>query len=96
MKLFDLFKKPEINQTDETRRQNLLRHGRITEGTIIETEINEDGAEIAHYYYQIQGVDFESADILTDEQLKTPLKFAPGAKVSVKFNPQNHGNSILV
>ena len=55
-----------------------------------------DGSEIAYYYYTVHGVDFESSELLTDEQRLKPLSYAPGAKVGVKYDPKNHGNSILV
>ena len=74
----------------------LLAHGRITEGRIIDSETSDGGAEIVFYLYNIQGVDFESSEILTDEKLQDPLKYAPGAKVGVRYDPKNHGNSMLV
>lgn len=69
--------------------------GRITDGTIIDGETSEAGEEIVYYFYSIQGVDFESSEILTEEQRENPLKYAPGAKVGVRFDPKNHGNSML-
>lgn len=77
------------------RREFLLAHGRITEGTIVDSETSDAGAEIAFYIYNVQGVDFESSEILTAEQSENLLKYAPGAKVSVRFDPKNHGNCML-
>ncbi len=96
MGLFDIFKpKKKINL--ETKRQEfLLAHGRITDAVIIDTETSEKGDEIVFYIYSIQGVDFESSEILTEDKLEHPLKYAPGAKVGVRFDPKNHGNSMLV
>ncbi|MEO6589865.1 MAG: hypothetical protein ABIP06_11225 [Pyrinomonadaceae bacterium] len=73
----------------------ILTKGRITEGTIIDYEISEAGEEIVFYVYNIQGVDFESSDILTEKQLETHVKYAPGAKVSIRYDPKNHGNCVL-
>ncbi|MCY7348298.1 MAG: hypothetical protein LH614_19055 [Pyrinomonadaceae bacterium] len=73
----------------------MLAKGRITDGTIIDVETSEAGEEIAFYHYNIQGVDFESSEILTEKQRENPLKYAAGAKVGVRFDPKNHGNSIL-
>lgn len=78
------------------RREFLLVHGRITDGAITDSETNEAGEEIVFYIYNIQGVDFESSELLTAEQLENPLQYAPGAKVGVRFDPKNHGNSMLV
>jgi hypothetical protein len=95
MGLFDIFKrKPEID-LEAQRREFLQTKGRICDGTILDSETNEAGDEIVIYYYEIQGVDFESSEILTEKQKEDPLKYAPGAKVGIRFDPKNHGNSIL-
>lgn len=80
----------------DERRQFLLKHGRITDGTIIDTETGAAGEEIAIYFYSVHGVDFESSELLTAEQMREPVKYAPGASVGVCYDPQNHGNSILI
>lgn len=95
MGLFDIFRRKKADNSDAARREFLQKKGRIADGTIIDTEISDAGEEIAYYFYNIQGVDFESSEILTDEQRQNPLKYAPGAKVGIRFDPKNHGNSIL-
>lgn len=77
------------------RRRNLLANGRITDGVIIDTETNGEGEEIAFYSYTLNGVDFESSDILTIEQINDPIKYAPGAKVGIRYDQRNQGNSIV-
>ena len=74
----------------------MLEKGRICDGTIIDSETSATGEEIVFYVYSIHGVDFESSELLTEEQSADPLKYAPGAKVGVRFDPKNHGNSMLV
>lgn len=96
MGFFDIFRpKKEINSEAE-RRAFLQSKGRITDGTIIDSETTEAGEEIVHYFYTVHGVDFESSELLTEEQLGNALQYAPGAKVGVRFDPKNHGNSMLV
>lgn len=95
MGLFDIFKSKKEVDLEAQRREFLLAKGRICDGTIVDSETNEKGEEIVVYFYTIQGVDFESSEILTDEQKQNPLKYAPGAKIGVRFDPRNHGNSIL-
>lgn len=95
MKLFDLFKSKKKPGSETERREFLKSKGRITDGTIIESELSETGEEIVYYYYNIHGVDFESSEILTAAQRENPLKYAPGAKIGVRFDPKNHGNSTL-
>lgn len=96
MSIFDFFKQKKPKIVSEIERQDFLRrNGRICEGMIVDSETAENGDEIVHYFYCIQGVDFQSAEILTEEQRRNPLKYAPGAKVGVRFDPKNHGNSML-
>jgi len=94
MGLFDIFKSKKVS-TEAERREFLKTKGRITDGTIVESETNENGEELVFYYYSVQGTDFESSEILSEEQRENPLKYAAGAKVGVRFDPKNHGNSIL-
>ena len=62
---------------------------------ILDHIIAPDGGEIAYYLYTLNGVDFESSELLTAEQLKNPIKYAPGAKVGIRYDPRNQGNSVL-
>ena len=96
MGLLNIFKPKKPVDTEAMRREFLLVHGRITEGTIVDSETNESGEEIVFYIYNVQGVDFESSEMLTVEQRENPLEYAPGAKVGVRFDPKNHGNCMLV
>lgn len=77
------------------RRRFLLASGRITDGVILDSEVNSNGEEIVFYTYTLNGVDFESSDVLTAEQRSAPVKYAPGAKVGVRYDPRNQGNSIV-
>jgi hypothetical protein len=77
------------------RRRFLLANGRITDGIILDCEIDGSGEEIVYYLYTLNGVDFESSDILTREQRMDRVKYAPGAKVGIRYDPRNQGNSIV-
>ena len=76
------------------RRRFLLANGRITEGVILDSEI-KGAEEIVYYTYTLNGVDFESSEMLTVEQRGKPAKYAPGAKVGIRYDPRNQGNSIV-
>ncbi|MCA1590537.1 MAG: selenium-binding family protein [Acidobacteria bacterium] len=78
------------------RRRLLVRTGRITDGRIIDTETDREGGEIVFYVYTLNGVDFESSELLSEEQRRDPLRYAPGAKVGIRYDPKNQGNSMLV
>lgn len=77
------------------RREHLLENGRITDGMIIDTETTPTGDEIVYYTYSLNGVEFESSELLNEEQRCDPLKYAPGAKVGIRYDPKNQGNSTL-
>ncbi|HQX56802.1 MAG TPA: hypothetical protein PLP07_12810 [Pyrinomonadaceae bacterium] len=79
---------------DEWRRE-LLAYGRITDGVIIDTFVDSNGFEVALYSYTLNGVDFESSDNLTEDQQKERIKYAPGAKVGIRYDPKNQGNSVI-
>jgi len=79
----------------DARRRFLLTQGRITDGVILDSEINNTGDEIVFYLYTLNGVDFESSDLLTAEQRLERAKYAPGAKIGIRYDPKNQGNSIV-
>ena len=96
MGLFSRFKRKSYSDADEERKRILRQHGRITDGRIVDTYYGPKGEEIAVYVYTLNGVDFESSELLNEEQLRQPLKYAPGAKVAIRYDPKRHGNSLLV
>jgi hypothetical protein len=95
MGFWDKIKRRKKTADPNARRRELLSNGRITDGLIIDTDTTADGGEIAYYVYTLNGVDFESSDLLTPEQMRHPIKYAPGAKVGIRYDPKNQGNSIL-
>jgi hypothetical protein len=96
MGIFDVFRKKKEIDLDKQRREALLLNGRITDGRIIDSETTETGEEIVYYFYSVHGTDYESSQILSEEQMREPLKYAPGAKVGIRFDQKQHGNSMLV
>lgn len=96
MGILRLFKRKRVRDVFAERRAHLSAHGRICDGRIIDTETNGRGDEIVFYLYTLNGVDFESSEILDEEQKRDPLRYAPGAKVGVRYDPKNQGNSMLV
>ena len=84
-------KRPE----PDARRRLLLTTGRITDGVILDSQIGPSGDEVVVFLYTLNGVDFESSDLLTDEQRLDPIKYPPGAKVGIRYDPRNQGNSVI-
>ncbi len=95
MGFFEFLKQKKKVPNEEERLEALLDHGRITDGTIIDTETTPSGDEIVFYVYTLNGVDFESSELLNAEQREDPLKYAAGAKVGIRYDPKNQGNSTL-
>lgn len=95
MGIFDIFRKKETVDFEKKRREYLGRFGRITDGTIIDSETADNG-EIIYYSYSVHGADYESSEIILFEQITDSIKYAPGAKIGVRYDPKQHANSILV
>jgi len=93
--MFGFLRRKKKEDPELARRRHLMEHGRITDGRIIDSETGPRGEEIVFYLYTLNGVDFESSEMLTEEQQRDPLKYAPGSKVGVRFDPRNQGNSML-
>lgn len=95
MSILNIFRKKKIVDLEQQRREYLNRFGRITDGSIIDTEVSETG-EIVFYSYSVHGADYESSEIIPFELLSNSIKYAPGAKIGVRYDPKQHANSILV
>lgn len=72
-----------------------MQNGRITDGVILDCYTDETGNEVVFYTYTLNGVDFESSEILTPEQRLDPIRYAPGAKVGIRYDQRNQGNSVV-
>lgn len=96
MGILDIFRRRKADDEAE-RRTTLLRAGRITEGSIFDVITDEAGA-ITHvfYNYEINGVEYESSQLLDAGQRLRPGDYFPGARVTVRFNPRQPGNSVVV
>ncbi len=85
-------------QRERERQRRLARIGRIVEGTVVEViEPAEAAGERRSsrwvvYRYSIAGVTYEAAQEVADPAL--PL--LSGQTASVRYDPANPGNSILI
>ena len=70
----------------------LISHGRIAEGRILDL-VQTDGTVIIYYRYRISNVNYETSQNLTAEQAARGHLYAPGASVSVRFDPRRPGIS---
>lgn len=96
MGFLNFFRSKDKSDPDAERRAFLIGSGRITDGVVTDSETRPDGSEVVFYVYTLNGVDFESSELLSHAQQMEPLKYAPGAKIGVRYDPKNQGNSMLV
>jgi len=96
MGILNIFRRRKTDD-EAGRRTTLLRAGRITEGSIFDVITDEAGA-ITHvfYNYEINGVEYESSQLLDTEQRTRSADYFPGARITVRFNPHQPGNSVVV
>ncbi|MGH9539458.1 MAG: DUF3592 domain-containing protein [Terriglobales bacterium] len=99
---FLLRRKPKTaDDLERERREWLDRVGRITDGTVIDvqemTTADNRPATLLIYQYDVAGVSYEaSQDVTYLRQLINLHSCRLGLPTSVRFDPQNPGNSIVV
>lgn len=97
-----LRRKPKgFDEIEKERREWLDRIGRITDGTVIDVqEVQLDGrkpATMLIFQYDVAGVSYEaSQDVTYLRQLINLHSCRLGLPTSVRYDPQNPGNSIVV
>jgi hypothetical protein len=92
-------KTPE--QIEQERRQRLCETGRITVGTVIdvsEMEAGKDGElQLLIYRYDVSGVSYEASQDVTHLRHLVDLHTCRiGLPASIRYDPGNPGNSIVV
>ena len=96
MPLSNLFRRKKSDPEAE-RRARLLRGGRITEGVVFDVGSDDTGAiRQIYFHYEVSGVEYESSQLLDAGQRQRPGDYFPGARVTVRFNPRQPGNSVVV
>jgi hypothetical protein len=99
---FLLRKKPKSpDDLERERREWLDRIGRITDGTVIDVQempgTTDRPATFLIYHYDVAGVSYEaSQDVTYLRQLINLHSCRLGLPTSVRFDPQNPGNSIVL
>ena len=97
MGLRGIFKRRRTDD-EAARRQTLLRAGRIAEGSVFDIITDERTGAITQifYNYEFNGVEYESSQLLDAGQRQRSADYFPGARVTVRFNPRQPGNSVVV
>ena len=96
MGIFNIFRRKKRDD-EAARRAELLRTGRITDGSIFDIITDQTGAITQIFYsYTINSVEYEASQALDAEQLRRQADYFPGAHVTIRYNPRQPGNSVVV
>ncbi len=92
-------KTPE--QREAERRLRIAQNGRITDGTVIDvSELDRNGSgslQLLIYQYDVAGVSYEASQDITHLRPFVDIHTCRiGVPASIKYDPQNPGNSIVV
>jgi len=90
-------KTPE--QLERERRMRLSTHGRIIDGTVIDAQemASEDGNAVQLLIYDVSGVSYEASQDITHLRQFVDIHTCQiGLPSSVKYDPQNPGDSIVI
>jgi hypothetical protein len=105
-----LGRSPSPDEVERQRRAYLNQIGRIVEGQITDfVEVSGDGERASHgkqadgrrklvcYSYSISGVSYETAQDITSLEGRAGLeRIIAGLPASIKYDPSNPSNSILI
>ncbi len=83
---------------DAGRVARLQRTGRIAEGTVFDISDDDapDAAAQIFYTYTIGSMDYESSQLLSEEQRQQKSNYKPGTRITVRYDPRQPGNSVVV
>ncbi|MBV9608080.1 MAG: hypothetical protein JO187_00860 [Acidobacteria bacterium] len=91
-------KTPE--QRERERRERINTYGRITDGNVLDVQepgANDGQMQLIIYQYDVAGVTYEaSQDITTLRQYIDLHSCRLGLPASIKYDPHNPGDSIVV
>jgi hypothetical protein len=92
-------KTPE--QLEHERRTRISESGRITDGAVIDVnqiQLNGEGeTQLLIYKYDVAGVSYEASQDITHLRHLVDLHSCRlGLQASIKYDPENPGNSIVV
>ncbi|WP_263417195.1 hypothetical protein [Terriglobus albidus] len=90
-----LRRKPSPEELERRRRQLLAESGRLIDGTIVEATGPEEIPDVLVYKYELAGVEYEAAQDVTPLRDRI-AKVRWDLPVSIKYDPRNPGNSIVL
>ena len=95
MSFLDRFRRK--TEDESSRIARVSKTGRITDGQIIDAVSDGDGKIVqVTYTYLLAGVQYESSQALSDAQQQRHTDYAPGKQITVRYDPRQPANSIVV
>jgi hypothetical protein len=95
MSFLDRFRRK--TEDESSRIARLAKTGRLTDGQIIDAVSDRD-CKFVHvtYTYLLAGVQYESSQALSEQQQARATDYAPGKQITVRYDPRQPANSIVV
>ena len=95
MSILDRFRRK--TEDESSRIARLSKTGRVTDGHIIDAVSDTDGKIVqVTYSYLLAGVQYESSQALSEQQQQRDRDYAPGKQITVRYDPRQPANSIVV
>ncbi len=95
MGFLDRFRRKKDDESSRISR--LLLTGRIVEGRVIDVLDDDEGNITQVFYnYNVAGVDYESSQPLSPEQQRFKSRYIPGARLTIRYDPRQPPNSVVV
>jgi hypothetical protein len=95
MSFFDRFRKKK--EDEPARVARLSKTGRIADGVVLDATSDGDGLIIqVCYSYTISGVQYECSQDLNREQQKRYVDYSPGTSITVRYDPRQPTNSLVI
>lgn len=95
MGFLDRFQRKKDDESSRIAR--LLVSGRIVEGRVVDVLEDAQGNVTQVFYsYCVAGVDYESSQTLTAEQQRFKTRYIPGARITIRYDPRQPPNCVVV
>jgi len=84
-------------EDEPARIARISKTGRIADGVVLDATSDSNGliTQVC-YSYTISGVQYESSQDLNREQQKRYVDYSPGTSITVRYDPRQPANSVVI